>query len=100
MINLLTFTACYHEVIFEVVNWNPIPGVVIRPQQGILKPRSFFPLEVSIQIPVIMKLSFEVLVCIHQNQKISVKITGNIVVPLVRSKTERGSTFKMVLWFE
>lgn len=60
-----------------------MPGVVVEPKHGVLKPRSFFALKINVQIPVAMTFSFDITVFVHMCQKICMKVTGKVVVPMV-----------------
>lgn len=70
-------------MVFEVLDWTPIPGVMISPRSGIIKARGFTQLHISIQIPALMSFSFDVTLQLQHNYVIVLKVHGQVIYPLV-----------------
>lgn len=78
-----SFTVNFNEMIFEVVEWTPMPGVTVNPKDGVIQARGRIELQITMQIPVIMTFAFDVSLKIQNTSVITLKVCGRVCYPMV-----------------
>lgn len=81
---------------FEVVNSEPIGGVSVHPQQGIIHKNSSFVLDININRKVCGPFECDLQIEIHGKYRLTYHISGEVVVPLISVSPEMITFRKIV----
>lgn len=76
------------EIVFFHVVEPLIPGLIIEPVCGTIRPKTIIPFEITVKIPCVLEFAFDIIVKINNKENIILPISGNVVEPkiLINSK--------------